>query len=94
MVSTCKFVNNRQEHTPFLFLLYGQGELPQCFCRMCAVFGGIFCLCHSVQCLVVDKESRKCKAIIDQFGQRIISKHFIIEESYLSKNTCLVYSTG
>ncbi|KAL1766918.1 rab proteins geranylgeranyltransferase component A 1 [Sigmodon hispidus] len=78
----------RYGNTPFLFTLYGQGELPQCFCRMCAVFGGIYCLRHSVQCLVVDKESRKCKAVIDQFGQRIISKHFIIEDSYLSENTC------
>ncbi|XP_060231668.1 rab proteins geranylgeranyltransferase component A 1 isoform X1 [Meriones unguiculatus] len=78
----------RYGNTPFLFPLYGQGELPQCFCRMCAVFGGIYCLRHSVQCLVVDKESRKCKAMIDQFGQRIVSKHFIIEDSYLSEKTC------
>ncbi|XP_061265535.1 rab proteins geranylgeranyltransferase component A 1 isoform X3 [Bos javanicus] len=78
----------RYGNTPFLFPLYGQGELPQCFCRMCAVFGGIYCLRHSVQCLVVDKESGKCKAIIDQYGQRIISKHFLVEDSYLSENTC------
>ncbi|XP_012502591.1 PREDICTED: rab proteins geranylgeranyltransferase component A 1 [Propithecus coquereli] len=78
----------RYGNTPFLFPLYGQGELPQCFCRMCAVFGGIYCLRHSVQCLVVDKESRRCKAIIDQFGQRIISKHFLVEDSYFSENTC------
>ncbi|XP_045703423.1 rab proteins geranylgeranyltransferase component A 1 [Phyllostomus hastatus] len=78
----------RYGNTPFLFPLYGQGELPQCFCRMCAVFGGIYCLRHSVRCLVVDKESRKCKAIIDQFGQRIISKHFLVEDSYFSENTC------
>ncbi|XP_029786648.1 rab proteins geranylgeranyltransferase component A 1 isoform X3 [Suricata suricatta] len=78
----------RYGNTPFLFPLYGQGELPQCFCRMCAVFGGIYCLRHSVQCLVVDKESRKCKAIIDQFGQRIISKHFLVEDSYFSENIC------
>ncbi|KAM4818301.1 rab proteins geranylgeranyltransferase component A 1 isoform 1-T1 [Thomomys bottae] len=78
----------RYGNTPFLFPLYGQGELPQCFCRMCAVFGGIYCLRHSVHCLVVDKETRKCKAIIDQFGQRIISKHFIVEDSYFSENTC------
>ncbi|XP_052026883.1 rab proteins geranylgeranyltransferase component A 1 [Apodemus sylvaticus] len=88
--ATKKFLQclGRYGNTPFLFPLYGQGELPQCFCRMCAVFGGIYCLRHSVQCLVVDKESRKCKAMIDQFGQRIISKHFIIEDSYLSENTC------
>ncbi|XP_004868927.1 rab proteins geranylgeranyltransferase component A 1 isoform X2 [Heterocephalus glaber] len=78
----------RYGNTPFLFPLYGQGELPQCFCRMCAVFGGIYCLRHSVQCLVVEKESRKCKAIIDQFGQRINSKHFLVEDSYFSENTC------
>ncbi|XP_054977758.1 rab proteins geranylgeranyltransferase component A 1 [Sorex araneus] len=78
----------RYGNTPFLFPLYGQGELPQCFCRMCAVFGGIYCLRHSVQCLVVDRESRKCKAIIDQCGQRIISKHFLVEDSYFSENTC------
>nr|XP_005008714.2 rab proteins geranylgeranyltransferase component A 1 isoform X1 [Cavia porcellus] len=78
----------RYGNTPFLFPLYGQGELPQCFCRMCAVFGGIYCLRHSIQCLVVDKESGKCKAVIDQFGQRINSKHFLVEDSYFSENTC------
>ncbi|KAM6143492.1 rab proteins geranylgeranyltransferase component A 1-like isoform 2-T2 [Erethizon dorsatum] len=78
----------RYGNTPFLFPLYGQGELPQCFCRMCAVFGGIYCLRHSIQCLVVDKESGKCKAIIDRFGQRINSKHFLVEDSYFSENTC------
>ncbi|XP_031223041.1 rab proteins geranylgeranyltransferase component A 1 isoform X2 [Mastomys coucha] len=88
--ATKKFLQclGRYGNTPFLFPLYGQGELPQCFCRMCAVFGGIYCLRHSVQCLVVDKESGKCKAMIDQFGQRIISKHFVIEDSYLPENTC------
>ncbi|XP_032955508.1 rab proteins geranylgeranyltransferase component A 2 [Rhinolophus ferrumequinum] len=75
-------------NTPFLFPLYGQGEIPQCFCRMCAVFGGIYCLRHKVQCLVVDKESGRCKAIIDHVGQRINAKYFIVEDSYLSEETC------
>ncbi|XP_012371821.1 rab proteins geranylgeranyltransferase component A 1 [Octodon degus] len=78
----------RYGNTPFLFPLYGQGELPQCFCRMCAVFGGIYCLRHSIQCLVVDKESGKCNAVIDHFGQRINSKHFLVEDSYFSESTC------
>ncbi|XP_007501125.1 rab proteins geranylgeranyltransferase component A 2 [Monodelphis domestica] len=78
----------RYGNTPFLFPLYGQGEIPQCFCRMCAVFGGTYCLNHAVQCLVVDKESGKCKAIIDHFGQRINAKYFIVEDSYLSEKTC------
>lgn len=75
-------------NTPFLFPLYGQGEIPQCFCRMCAVFGGIYCLRHKIQCLVVDKESGRCKAVIDHFGQRINANYFIVEDSFLSKETC------
>ncbi|XP_056587662.1 rab proteins geranylgeranyltransferase component A 1 [Triplophysa dalaica] len=73
----------RYGNTPFLFPLYGLGEIPQCFCRMCAVFGGIYCLRHSVQCLVVDKASDKVKAVIDTRGQRISCSHFVLEDSYI-----------
>ncbi|KAM8997523.1 rab proteins geranylgeranyltransferase component A 1 isoform 2-T2 [Ara ararauna] len=88
--ATRKFLQclGRYGNTPFLFPLYGQGEIPQCFCRLCAVFGGIYCLRHSVQCLVVDKESGRCKAIVDHFGQRISANYFIVEDSYLSESTC------
>ncbi|XP_041075676.1 rab proteins geranylgeranyltransferase component A 2-like isoform X2 [Polyodon spathula] len=71
-------------NTPFLFPLYGNGEIPQCFCRMCAVFGGIYCLRHAVQCLVVDKETKRCKAVIDTSGMRISCKHLIVEDSYVA----------
>lgn len=30
--------------SPFLFPLYGSGEFPQSFCRLSAVFGGVYCL--------------------------------------------------
>ncbi|KAJ8348503.1 hypothetical protein SKAU_G00270920 [Synaphobranchus kaupii] len=50
---------------------------------MCAVFGGIYCLRHSVQCLVLDKESGRCKAVIDTCGQRISCDHFVVEEGYI-----------
>ncbi|XP_051537234.1 rab proteins geranylgeranyltransferase component A 1-like isoform X2 [Myxocyprinus asiaticus] len=73
----------RYGNTPFLFPLYGLGEIPQCFCRMCAVFGGIYCLRHSVQCLVVDKASNKVKAVVDTHGQRISCSHFVVEDSYI-----------
>lgn len=78
----------RYGNTPFLFPLYGQGEIPQCFCRMCAVFGGIYCLRHKVQCLVVDRDSGSCRAVIDHLGQRINANSFIVEDSYLSKEMC------
>ncbi|XP_006902506.1 PREDICTED: rab proteins geranylgeranyltransferase component A 2 [Elephantulus edwardii] len=75
-------------NTPFLFPLYGLGEIPQCFCRMCAVFGGIYCLRHKVQCLVIDRESGSCKAIIDHLGQRINAKYFVVEDSSLTEDMC------
>ncbi|NXV74619.1 RAE2 geranylgeranyltransferase, partial [Atlantisia rogersi] len=89
--ATKKFLQclGRYGNTPFLFPLYGQGEIPQCFCRMCAVFGGIYCLRHPVQCLVVDKESGRCKAVVDRFGQRISANYFIVEDSYLSEKICM-----
>ncbi|XP_046979071.1 rab proteins geranylgeranyltransferase component A 1 [Vanessa cardui] len=34
----------RYGNTPFLWPMYGSGEIPQCFCRLCAVFGGWYCL--------------------------------------------------
>uniref|UniRef100_A0A8C3PU89 Rab proteins geranylgeranyltransferase component A n=1 Tax=Calidris pygmaea TaxID=425635 RepID=A0A8C3PU89_9CHAR len=88
--ATKKFLQclGRYGNTPFLFPLYGQGEIPQCFCRLCAVFGGIYCLRHPVQCLVVDKESGRCKAVVDHFGQRISANYFIVEDSYLSESVC------
>ncbi|NXM76731.1 RAE2 geranylgeranyltransferase, partial [Serilophus lunatus] len=88
--ATRKFLQclGRYGNTPFLFPLYGQGEIPQCFCRLCAVFGGIYCLRHPVRGLVRDGASGRCKAIVDHFGQRISAKYFIVEDSYLSESTC------
>lgn len=34
----------RYGRSPFLFPLYGCGEFPQSFCRLSAVFGGVYCL--------------------------------------------------
>ncbi|XP_056140467.1 rab proteins geranylgeranyltransferase component A 1 isoform X2 [Lampris incognitus] len=87
LASTRHFLRclGRYGNTPFLFPLYGLGEIPQCFCRMCAVFGGIYCLRHSVNCLVVDKDSNKCKAVIDTQGQRISCSHFVVEEGYIAE---------
>ncbi|XP_034463158.1 rab proteins geranylgeranyltransferase component A 1 isoform X1 [Hippoglossus hippoglossus] len=86
LASTRHFLRclGRYGNTPFLFPVYGLGEIPQCFCRMCAVFGGIYCLRHSVHCLIVDKESNRCKAVIDIRGQRISCSHFVVEDGYVA----------
>lgn len=46
MFRTRKFLSSlgRYGNTPFLFPMYGCGEIPQCFCRLCSVFGGVYCL--------------------------------------------------
>ncbi|KAM7373812.1 hypothetical protein PAMP_006512 [Pampus punctatissimus] len=86
LTSTRHFLRclGRYGNTPFLFPVYGLGEIPQCFCRMCAVFGGIYCLRHSVHCLLVDKETNRCKAVIDSRGQRIGCSHFVVEDGYVA----------
>ncbi|KAE8584567.1 hypothetical protein XENTR_v10021017 [Xenopus tropicalis] len=78
----------RYGNTPFLFPMYGLGEIPQCFCRMCAVFGGVYCLHHSLECLVVDGDSKLCKAVIDHRGKRVDCKYVIVEDSYLPEQIC------
>lgn len=49
--------------TPFLFAMYGCGELPQCFCRLCAVFGGVYCLKRTVAALHRDEADGRFVAI-------------------------------
>ncbi|XP_031734953.1 rab proteins geranylgeranyltransferase component A 1 isoform X4 [Anarrhichthys ocellatus] len=85
LASTRHFLRSlgRYGNTPFLFPVYGLGEIPQCFCRMCAVFGGIYCLRHSVTCLLVEKETNRCKAVIDSRGQRISCSHFVVEDGFV-----------
>ncbi|XP_037604703.1 rab proteins geranylgeranyltransferase component A 1 isoform X3 [Sebastes umbrosus] len=85
LASTRHFLRclGRYGNTPFLFPVYGLGEIPQCFCRMCAVFGGIYCLRHSVTCLLLDKDTNRCKAVIDSRGQRISCSHFIVEDGFV-----------
>uniref|UniRef100_A0A3Q2ZE82 Rab proteins geranylgeranyltransferase component A n=1 Tax=Kryptolebias marmoratus TaxID=37003 RepID=A0A3Q2ZE82_KRYMA len=64
LASTRHFLRclGRYGNTPFLFPVYGLGEIPQCFCRMCAVFGGTYCLRHSVHCLIVDRDTNRYDA--------------------------------
>uniref|UniRef100_A0A1A8RG34 Rab proteins geranylgeranyltransferase component A n=1 Tax=Nothobranchius rachovii TaxID=451742 RepID=A0A1A8RG34_9TELE len=85
LASTRHFLRclGRYGNTPFLFPVYGLGEIPQCFCRMSAVFGGVYCLRHSVQCLIIDKDTNRCKAVVDSRGQRINCSHFVMEDGYL-----------
>ncbi|KAK4293747.1 hypothetical protein Pmani_033582 [Petrolisthes manimaculis] len=59
----------RYGSTPFLFSMYGCGELPQAFCRLCAVFEGTYVLRKPVSHLVVDSGNNRCIGLVAE-GQR------------------------
>lgn len=62
-----KFVESlgRYGNSPFLFPMYGCGEIPQCYCRLCAVFGGIYCLQRGLKSIERGVEGLKIKLSSD-----------------------------
>ncbi|XP_031566062.1 rab proteins geranylgeranyltransferase component A 2-like [Actinia tenebrosa] len=72
----------RYGNSPFIWPIYGIGELPQAFCRMCAVFGGLYCLRKSAECVIVDPSDNTCTGIMLD-GQLLKCRWLIIEHSYL-----------
>lgn len=72
----------RYGNTPFIWPLYGIGELPQAFCRMCAVFGGLYCLRRSAESIIVDATTNDCIGIESE-GQFLKCKWLIMGNSYL-----------
>ncbi|CAH0669284.1 unnamed protein product [Spodoptera exigua] len=69
----------RYGNTPFLWPMYGSGELPQCFCRLCAVFGGVYCLnrpIDKVQTKTVDEG--KTVVTIDSKSKTLNCDHLVI----------------
>jgi Rab proteins geranylgeranyltransferase component A len=62
----------RYGNTPFLFPMYGCGEIPQCFCRLCAVFGGIYCLGRPIGDIKTI-ESNDEQVVTMKFGEQNIT---------------------
>jgi len=61
MEATRKFLSSlgRFGPTPFLWSNYGVGELPQAFCRLCAVYGGVYYLGRGVSGISIEDEEAK-----------------------------------
>eukprot|EP00117_Sycon_ciliatum_P012035 scpid45171/ scgid13259/ Rab proteins geranylgeranyltransferase component A 1; Choroideraemia protein homolog; Rab escort protein 1 len=73
----------RYGNTPFLWPMYGSGELPQAFCRMSAVFGGIFVLNRSLKSVVVTKsEEERCSGAVCNLGQKLKCKWIVMNKEY------------
>lgn len=78
LAATQKFLLSlgRFGNSPFLWPMYGSGELPQAFCRLCAVFGGVYYLDRPVDAFVVGAD--KSVAAVVTRGQRIDCKTVVM----------------
>ncbi|RWS11124.1 rab proteins geranylgeranyltransferase component A 2-like isoform X2 [Dinothrombium tinctorium] len=85
MVGVNRFLSSlgRFGNTPFILPLYGSGEIPQAFCRLCAVFGGTYCLKRSLNGIIVDTNSKVTHVITN--NQRIKCEYLVTSLSQTPK---------
>ncbi|KAG0202044.1 hypothetical protein BGX33_009956 [Mortierella sp. NVP41] len=77
----------RYGNSAYLCPLYGVGsELAQAFCRVSAVYGGIYMLQHSLDRHNVDKEANKWQSVVDHTGQILKANQIICSREYLSRD--------
>ncbi|CAM6059183.1 unnamed protein product [Sphagnum tenellum] len=67
---------------PFLYPMYGQGDLTQAFCRCAAVCGALQILRMQVSGFLVDKETKEYKGIETASGQHLYSGKLITGPSF------------
>ncbi|CAH1106197.1 unnamed protein product [Psylliodes chrysocephalus] len=79
-----RFLNSlgRFGKTPFLFSMYGSGEIPQAFCRLSAVFGGIFALGQPIEGFALNDEKFKSLTVR---SQTIKAEHLVMGIENLPK---------
>ncbi|CAH8353336.1 unnamed protein product [Eruca vesicaria subsp. sativa] len=66
-------------HGALMYPIYGQGELPQAFCRRAAVKGCIYVLRMPVTALLLDKETGGYKGVRLASGQEIFSQKLVLD---------------
>ncbi|KAG0046874.1 hypothetical protein BGZ83_007967 [Gryganskiella cystojenkinii] len=77
----------RYGNSAYLCPLYGVGsELAQAFCRVSAVYGGIYMLQHGLDKHNVDREANKWTSVVDHNGQILKGNQLICTREYLSKD--------
>ncbi|CAO3579742.1 unnamed protein product [Absidia cylindrospora] len=69
----------------YLCTLYGGGsEISQAFCRICAVYGGVYILGQPLDRYIIDEETGKCTGVATKDGQVFTATHIISGLDYLS----------
>jgi RAB protein geranylgeranyltransferase component A len=78
----------RYGNTPYLFPMFGCGEIPQCFCRLCAVFGGIYWLGQPISDVQVVEEGDEKTVTIKLNDTKISAKKMVcgFESKFLTES--------
>ncbi|KAI8082210.1 GDP dissociation inhibitor [Thamnidium elegans] len=87
LVSTHKFVQamGRFGKGAYLCPLYGGGsEIAQAFCRVCAVYGGIYILNQPLEKYMIDSETNEIRGIVTKEGQEYKCQKLITGIDYLN----------
>jgi Rab GDP dissociation inhibitor len=71
---------SRYGSSPYLYPLYGLGELPQAFARLSAIFGGTYMLNKPIQSITYDQETKM--HLITSEGETAKTKMIIGDPSY------------
>ncbi|XAR73684.1 hypothetical protein NMG60_11007746 [Bertholletia excelsa] len=66
----------------FIYPVYGQGELPQAFCRRAAVKGSLYVLRMPVNALIIDKDDGSYKGVKVASGQELFSHQIVMGPSF------------
>ncbi|CAM0880884.1 unnamed protein product [Alopecurus aequalis] len=66
---------------PFIYPMYGHGELPQAFCRFAAVKGALYVLRMPVAALLLDQEKKRYVGTRLASGQDILCQQLILDPS-------------
>ncbi|TYZ69464.1 hypothetical protein PybrP1_001886 [[Pythium] brassicae (nom. inval.)] len=69
--------------TALLVPLYGVSELAQSFCRLCAVYGGVYVLRAPVASFLLDAAGRRVVGLRASDGATLCAKHFIVNGSFV-----------
>ncbi|GMP54617.1 hypothetical protein CsSME_00019724 [Camellia sinensis var. sinensis] len=68
---------------PLIYPIYGQGELPQAFCRHAAVKGCLYVLRMPVNALLMDKDSGSYRGVKVGSGQELFSHRIVLGPSFI-----------
>jgi Rab GDP dissociation inhibitor len=71
----------RYGKSPYIYPLYGLGELPQAFARLSAIYGGTYMLDKKIESVNVDPETGKFTGVTSA-GETVRAKKVIGDPSY------------